>query len=784
MKKTRLDTTIKLIGLSFGLAVCILCSIYIMNEFDYNSYYTNTENVYRVLSEYTPNATSKRIHAGSSPNIAQLLIDEFPEVETATRYNAMNARVTYKENVFNRIITAVDSTFFDIFNVEMIRGKEKSVFTKPYTILVTEDFAKTIFPNEDPIGKTVSFSNYFIEDKEFEITGIMKTPPRNISPVFDAITCEKKQMPDWFFNSWRLDEEYLPVSTYIKIHPEVSVKEFEAKIQKLVPPKMGEKGTSTIRHMLQPFKRIYLYSSKDYGIDSGGDIKTVWMFILLTVIILTIVCINYINLTVARFTLRNKEISVRKANGATKGDLRKTIFLDSLILCFLAIPFAMLLARLGLNILNRFMQTDLQMNFLQNPKLILAVFLIAVFTGIISSIYPAIVYCSQSPSYLMNKDRNTGKRKNVAKQALVIFQFSVSIILIIITIVWHKQYNHYAKKDPGFNTRDMLISSILGADPNLRQNSQKVVDVVKENPDIELSSAIHILPGTIGDEWAVTPEGHDAPDFSLVVHAGDVNIDKMFELKVIRGRGFSESNKSDMLESCLLNETAVKELGWDDPIGKRINWQNRDMRVIGVVKDYHAAPFYKKMTPTMVVVWEPIYNYIAFKVDESKYPQTREYLENALKKLSPNNYINIFTYDDIMESEYNSFKESSSIFAAFSIIAILLACLGLFSLSLFSILQRIKEVGIRKAIGAKSINIVFLFIKELLGWVAIAFCISCPIAYIISYSGIKNFEDHISISWWIYILAGLIALSIGITTVIFHTLRAATRNPVEALRYE
>lgn len=245
---------------------------------------------------------------------------------------------------------------------------------------------------------------------------------------------------------------------------------------------------------------MYLYSGMDYGIDSGGDIKTVWMFVLLTLVILTIVCINYINLTIARFTLRNKEISIRKANGATKSDLRKTIFTDSLILCFLAIPFALLLASFGLDIFNRFLQTDLQMNLFYDPKLLLSVFLIAVLTGIISSIYPAIVYCSQTPAYLMNKYRNTGKRKNFAKQALVIFQFSVSIILIIITIVWHNQYNHYAKKDPGFNTSNMLISSILGADPTLRQNSQRVVDVVKENSDIKLSSAIHILPGTIGDE--------------------------------------------------------------------------------------------------------------------------------------------------------------------------------------------------------------------------------------------------------------------------------------------
>lgn len=784
MKKAKLDTAIKLTGLSFGLAVCAICSLYIMNEFNFNTYYPDTENVYRVISEYSPNAESTRMHAGSSPNIAQLLIDEFPEVETATRSNAMGATVKYKENVFNQIITAVDSTFFDIFNVEMIRGEKSSIYTKPFTILVTEEFAETIFPNEDPIGKTVSLANYFIENKEFEITGIMKPPPRNNRPIFDAITCEKKQMPDWFFDSWRLDEEYLPVSTYIKVHPNVSVKELEAKLHREIPPKMGPTGTSSIRHMLQPYNRIYLYSSVDYDFNSGGDIQTVWMFVLLTLVILTIVCINYVNLTVARFTLRNKELSIRKANGATMGDLRKTIFTDSLTLCFMAIPFALLLASLGLDVLNRFLQTNLQMNLFSNPKLLLSVLVIALLTGIISSIYPAIVYGSQTPAYLMNKDKNTGKRKNYAKQALVIFQFSVSIILIIITIVWHNQYNHYAKKDPGFNTKNMLISSILGTDPNLRLNSQKVVDVVKENPDIELSSAIHILPGTIGDEHTITPEGYDFHSYSLVVHAGDINILKMFDLKVISGRGFSETNKSDMLESCLINEAAVKDLNWDTPIGKRINWQERDMRVIGVVKDYHASPFYQKIKPTMVTVWEPIYNYIAFKVDESKYPQTKEYLEKALKTLSPDSNIDLFTYDDIMESQYNSFKESSSVFAAFSMIAIFLACLGLFSLSQFSVLQRIKEVGIRKAIGARSFNIVLLFMRDLLVWVAISFCISCPIAYYISYSGIKNFENHVSISWWVFVLAGLIALFIGILTIIFHTLRAAMRNPVKALRYE
>jgi len=784
MMKAKLDMVIKLIGLSFGLAVCVMCTIYIMNELSFNSYYKDTDNVYRVLREYTPNETDRRMHGGTSSKLSQLLIDEVPEIQYATRYNSMYALTKYNNNALYQRLTAVDSSFFNIFNVEVSRGQISSIFKKPFTILITEEFAERVFPDEDPIGKMVMFSNYFIENKYFEVTGIIKTPPRNIEPGFDAITCEKRQMPDWFFDSWALESEYLPVSTYIKLYPGTSAKDLQAKLHAQIPPKMGDNGSKTIRHFLQPFKRIYLYSRADFNLPSGGDIKALWMFVLLAGIILTIVCINYINLTIARFTLRTKEISIRKVNGATKGDLRRTIVFDSLLSCFISIPFALLIAYFGLDLLNQHLRTDLELSLIQNPSLLLAIFLIAIFTGIVSSLYPALVYCNKTPTYLLHYKTNSRKNKNVAKQVLVIFQFSVSIILMVITIVWHAQYNHYIGKDPGFTTGNMLISDILGADPELRNNSQKVIDAVKENPDIELSSAIHILPGTIGDDWTTTPEGHDMADFSLVVHAGDVNIVKMFGLKIQSGRDFSETNKSDMTEACLLNETAVKALGWKDPIGKRINWMERDMRVIGVVKDYHAAPFNKKIAPTMVVIWETIYNYIAFKVDASKYEETREYLGEKLKELSPDNGINIFTYDDITTGLYASMRESSMVFGIFSLIAILLACLGLFSLSLFSILQRIKEIGIRKTVGAKSSIIVFLFLKDLLKWVTLAFIISCPVAYYLAYSGIKSYYDRVSISWWVFAIAGSVALLIGTSTVIFHTLRAANRNPVEALRYE
>jgi putative ABC transport system permease protein len=785
MLKAKLDSIVKLLGLGFGLAVCTICTIYVLNELDFNSHYKkSSERIYRVLTEYSPEGMDKKIFSGSASKLSSVLKDEFPEIENATRYNNMGMSIKYKETAYNGSLATVDSSFFDIFPVELVRGNLKDLFTKPYSILITEEQAGIIFKHEDPLGKSLQYTNFYVEGKFFEVVGIVKTPPRNIYPGYRTITCEKSQFPDWFFDSWAIGNEYLPVTTFIKLHEKVSVNHLQEKIRKSVPSKMGNEGTVITKHLLQPFNRMYLYSKADYNLDWGSDIKTLWMFVLLAGIILTIVIINYINLTIARFADRNKEISIRKANGATKKNLRSIIIIDSLLVCVFAIPIALLIAHFGLGIINPYLRSDFSLNLLHNPQLIIAVILIALSTGLISSIYPAIVYCSQTPAFLLNKNRISKKSRNIARQSLVIFQFSISIILIIITIVWLLQYNYYVNKDTGIKADDLLISTILGQDPKLRQDSKKISDLVKENPIIELSGPVHILPGMQRDEFLFKPEGHSDLDFKIVVMAGDHTFNKLFGIKIIQGRDFSETNASDITQACLLNEMAVKKLGWVDPIGKRMEGIEKDMRVIGVVKDFYAAPFDKGINPTMIMIWDGVYNYMVFKVKKENHTKAKEYLTNVLTKLSPDSYIGFSTYKDEKEDYYNNMKVSSNIFATFSILAIFLACLGLFSLSLFSVLKRTKEIGVRKAIGANTNAIVAIFLKEIVFWIGKALIISCPIAYYISVQAIKGYSDRITISWWIFALAGLIALFIGILTVLSHTLIAANKNPVDALRYE
>ncbi len=786
MLKAKLDAIVKLLGLGLGLAVCTICTVYVLDELAFNSYYKeNSENIYRVLREYSPEGLDKKILSGTASRLSNLLKDEFPEIEYSTRYNRMGMSIKYKEEVYNGSQATVDSSFFDIFPVELVRGNLNDLSTKPYSILITEEQAEIIFKDEDPIGKSLQYTNFYVEGKFFEVVGIVKTPPRNIFPGYRTITCEKRHLPDWFFDSWALDTEYLPVTTFIKLHKGISVTHLQKKMQESIPSKMGNEGTVIVKQILQPFRRMYLYSKADYNLNWGSDIKTLWMFILLTGVILSIVIINYVNLTIARFTERNKEISIRKANGASKKDLRIVIIIDSLLVCVLAIPIALLIADFGLGIINQYLRSDYALDLMHNPQLIFAVIIITVATGLISSIYPAIVYCSQTPAFLLNKNKIRKKGKSVTKQSLVIFQFSISIILIILTIVWLMQYNYYVKKDPGFKADDLLVSSILGQDPHLRQNSHKISDVVKENPIIELSGPVHILPGMQRDEFLVKPEGHNEPDFNIVVMAGDYTFNKLFGIEIIRGRDFSETNSSDITEACLLNEMALKTLGWeDDPIGKRIEGMDKNMRVIGIVKDFYAAPFDKGIDPTMIMIWDGVYNSMVFKVKKENHEKAKEYLTEVLTRLSPDSYIGFNTYKDYKENYYNNMKVSSNIFATFSIIAIFLACLGLFSLSLFSVLKRTKEIGIRKTIGANTKEIVAIFLKEILVWVGIAFAISCPIAYYISNLAIRSYSDRIPLSWWIFVLAGLIALLIGILTVLFHTLKAANKNPVDALRYE
>jgi putative ABC transport system permease protein len=785
MLKAKLDAIVKLLSMGLGLAVCTICTIYVLDKLEFNSFYKkNSGNTYRVLTEHAPQGMDKKIFAGSAPNLSNLLKNEFPEIQYATRYVNMGMSIKYKEKAYNGSQATVDSSFFDIFPVELLQGNLKDLFTKPYSILITEEQAKIIFKDEDPIGKSLQFTNFYVEGKFFEIVGIVKTPPRNIYPGYRTITCEKSQYPEFIFNGWLLDKEYLPVTTFIKIFDKVSVTQLQNKMQESIPSKMGDNGTVNIKHVLQPFKRMFLYSKADYNLDWGSDIKILWMFVLLTGIILTIVCINYINLTIARFSERNKEISIRKANGATKKHLVLVIIIDSLLVCLLAIPIAMLIANFGLGIINQYLRSDYALNLMHNPQLIVAVIIIAIVTGLISSIYPAIVYCSQTPAFILNRNKVSKKRKKIGRQSLVIFQFSISIILIIITTVWLLQYNYYVKKDPGFKADDLLVSSILSQDPNLRQNSHKISDVVKENPIIELSGPVHILPGMQREDFMVKPEGHQDPDFILVIMAGDYTFNKLFGIEVFSGRDFSETITSDITGACLLNEMAVKMLGWKDPIGKRIEAMGKDMRVIGVVKDFYATPFDKGIKPTMIMIWDGVYNYMVFKVKKENHVKAKEYLTKVLKKLSPDSFIDFDTYKGAKEDYYYDMKVSSNIFATFSIIAIFLACLGLFSLSLFSVLKRTKEIGIRKALGAKTVGIVVIFLKEILIWVGIAFMMSCPIAYYISNQAIKSYSDRIPLSWWIFVLAGLIALVIGVLTVLFHTLKASNKNPVDALSYE
>jgi putative ABC transport system permease protein len=725
----------------------------------------------------------KKILSGTASRLSNLLKYEFPEIEYSTRYNRMGMSIKYEEKVYNGSLSTVDSSFFDIFPVELVRGNLNDLFTKPYSLLITEEQAEIIFKDEDPLGKSLQYTNFYVEGKFFEVVGIVKTPPRNIFPGYSTITCEKRHLPNWFFDQWALDTEYLPVTTFIKLYEGVSVTHLQKKMQESIPPKMGNEGTVIIKHILQPFKRMYLYSRADYNLNWGSDIKTLWMFVLLTSVILSIVCINYVNLTIARFAERNKEISIRKANGASKKHLRLVIIIDSILICVLAIPIALLIADFGLGIINSYLNSEYNLDLMHNPKLIFSLIIIAISTFLISSIYPAIVYCSQTPTFLLNKNK-IRKGKSVAKQSLVIFQFSISIILIIITLVWLMQYNYYVKKDPGFKADDLLISSILGQDPHLRQNSNKISNVVKENPIIELSGPVHILPGMQRDEFLTKPEGHIEPDFNMVVMAGDHTFNKLFGIEIIQGRDFSETNTSDINGACLLNEMAVKKLGWDDPIGRRIEGMDQDMRVIGVVKDFYAAPFDKGIDPTMIMIWDGVYNFMAFKVKKENHEKAREYLTKVLTRLSPDSFIGFNTYKDYKENYYNNMNVSSNIFATFSILAIFLACLGLFALSLFSVLKRTKEIGIRKAIGANTKEIVSILLKEILVCIGIAFVISCPIAYYISSQAIKSYSDRIPLSWWIFVLAGLIALFIGILTVLFHTLKAANKNPVDALRYE
>ena len=788
--KYKFISFINLFGLTVGLTCCLLITIYILNELSYDRYNKNAKNIYRVERTFKNSETGALSLELSSvaPPFAPLLQNDFKDIKKITSIlQAGTVVIRYKDKIFNENkIYFADENLFNVFDLKVTKGNAAKALNDPYSVMLTEEAAKKYFGSEDPIDKILRLDNRFIG----KVTGIYKALPANshwhpdlmlsFNTLKDtAVYGEKQLRTNWGNNSF---------FTYVLLPDNYNPKKLEVQFPAFLNRHMGGKTSDWTSLSLTKLTDIHLYSHKDSEIEENGDIKRVYIFSAIALFILLIACINYMNLSTARSALRAKEIGVRKVIGAGKTELIIQFLSESVLLCGVAAIFSFFLVSLALPGLNKLSDQSLSINTLLQWQLIVVLLLVPFIIGVSAGIYPAVFLSSFKPVKVLKGVFKTGNSTLSFRKALVVVQFSVSIILIISTAVVFQQLRYIQNRSLGFN-KDRIVT--INNNSGLNPFYEAFKNALLSDANVQVVGRSSRIPsGRLLD----ADESHINKGDSLAPTKADikyVRVDEDFipayQVKMAAGRNFSKAFSTDT-SSFLINEAAVKALQLQsnqDAIGKQFQYGDRKGRLIGVFQDFNFESLHQRVLPIVLFTSSKANDYGRISIKISGNIQAAlTHIETTWKKFLPETPYDYTFLDERFADLYKSEQRQQTIFTIFSSIAIFIACLGLFGLSAFTITQRIKEIGIRKVLGASVGSIVNLISKEFLLLVIIASVIAFPIAGWVMNKWLEGFAYRIDISWWIFVTAAAAAIVIAFITVSFQAIKAAMANPVKSLRTE
>jgi len=777
IKRNKIFSFINIIGLSVGVACTVLILLWIQDELSYDNFHSNRNNIYRIISQ-NPESGGPEYYAGSPAPIGPALREEFPEVIRYTRLQAgwSGWHLHYNDkNFMEERLANADPSFFEIFNFELMHGDPKTVLKDRYSIVISEEIAQKCYGDENPVGKTMQIS-----DTDMMVTGVMKKIPVNSHLQFDYI------FPAINMTRWRSSKidswDYLQFATYLELSENVDIEAFNKKMNALLK-RYSPQTTTTLS--LQPLEKIHLYSSDlntwMLAYPGKGNITYIYIFSLIAGIILILACVNFINLSTARAGVRVKEIGVRKVAGAQKTSLIIQFFSESLLFTIIASILAFFLAELMLPEFNTLAEKHLQFDFSNNYQIILGFLIIISITGLLAGIYPALYLSGLKPIKILKSfsQFSTGKSGNIRK-ILVIFQFTVTVILIVITTVIYSQLHYIQTKDLGYDKDNIVHFASYG---KFGSDYQSCRNELMQNPDI--ISVCRAFPpgqgyrGTDEVDW----EGK-TPDQKIIFYSDfvDFDFDETFGIRMAQGSFYSKERTTDS-SNYVLNETAIRAMGIDSPIGKRFTFMGKTGSIIGIVKDYHGGSLYDPILPK-VLKFEIESFFVCVKYRLGTLATTMPFLETKWKEyVSSRPFTYRFLDETIMQQYKNDYRVGSIIRYA-TILSIFIACLGLFGLSSFMTERRTKEIGIRKVLGASVFKIIYLLSNQYMRWLLIAIIIALPTGSIIMNEWLENFTYKIDINWLIIMISTGVSLGIALLTISFQTIKAAVSNPVESLRYE
>jgi putative ABC transport system permease protein len=779
---------INIAGLAIGMACCILIVLYIQSELSFDKYHDKADRIY-LLKRHGIYGGKELTSSSNNALSAGLMKEDFPEVENTVRIGFMpDPAVLYGEKKFyvDRALFADDS-FFEIFTYPMTKGDPNTALKDPFSVVITEEIADKYFGDENPIGKSLRFNNR----DNFTVTGVIKKVPYNSHLLFDMLCSFQtlySQNPkghpflnDFISNTFR---------TYILLQKGADPVTLERKFPDFIEKYGGKRLKfigSSMDYFLMPLTDIHLHTPLSGGRTGVGTILYIYIFALIAIIMLIIACINFMNLSTARSAKRAQEVGMRKVLGAERGELIRQFLCESFFFSFLALFLAFGLTELALPTMSSIAGYELSANFLKMLWLIPALLGIAVFVGFVAGSYPAFFLAAFQPARVLKGSVKTGAGNSFLRSILVVLQFSISVILIIGTFIIVRQLKYMKNKNPGFDKEQVVVLPFR--DEELRKSLSTIKSELKGYSGIVNVAVSSDIPGQYPQYNQKIPEGFSQSQAQLMY---DLNVDEDFiptmGMEIIAGRNFSKEFGGDQKISVIINETAAKQFGWENPIGKRIGGYSGIKTVIGLVRDFHQLPVSQEIKPLYIRIDpEDAYNsyrMLSIRIAPGSISRTIEFIETKWNEIYPNHPFDYFFLDESFEEQFREIERIKKLISYFAGLAIFIACLGLYGLTSFITEQRTKEIGIRKVLGATTTGIVYLISSELVKMVVIANAIAWPAAYFLMRSWLSKFPYRENIAIMIFIFSGIAVLIIGLATVSYQTIKVALTNPVDSLKYE
>jgi putative ABC transport system permease protein len=799
ISRNKLSSFINIFGLALAMCCSLMIYLFIKDELSYDKYHANTDRIYRVTRNFLSPDGSVNLHLGhAAPPFGPLLKNDFEDFDYVVRTLQTRFTVAYQENAAEKKSSYEDNTFYaepevlKVFTIPMVEGNPEKVLIDPFTVMLSEKTAKKYFGTESPVGKTLRIGNLF----DISINGVYKDFPAQSHWHPDLLVSFSTLNDSTIYGRRRLETNFGNNSfgTYALVKESADIQKIESQfpafVNKHIPVGNGPnpvQPSSYTTLFLQKLTDIHLHSQLDSEVETNGSMRNVYMMGVIGLFIVLIACFNFVNLSTARATKRAKEVGLRKVVGAFRNQLIGQYLSESVLIALFAVVIASGFAFLAVEWLNSFTAKSLTLNPVTNWPLFLGLVLFALIIGILAGIYPAFVISGFKPATILKGQQGSSKGKAGLRKFLVVAQFSISIVLIIATMITYQQLQYMNNRDLGYN-KDQVVT--------LRYFNELVPaydafynELLKQTSVKNVSRSSRTPTGRLLDSngTAQVQKGDSLVNTTVVLKSiyTDQEFFETYEVTFAAGRNFSKEIKTDDSLAFIVNETAVKMMGMspEQILATDVQYGGVRGRVIGVVKDFHFESLHEEIVP-VIFLPNRFFSRISVKIAGDKMNTGVEHVEKVWKEFLPSRPFEYSFLSQQYNQLYNAEQQQGQLFTIFSGLAILIACLGLFGLATFNTLQRVKEIGIRKVLGASVINIVQLLSREIIVLVIVANVIAWPVAWYFMNQWLDGFAYRIDISIGLYILAAFAAILIALLTVSTQTIKAAMSNPSNTLRYE